>query len=217
MNLKRIRIGSVVIGMKVMNENHALMTRFLIGRVADTFGIINRFNNTDKQVVFVDYDDLDATRVMVEVCNLMAINNIRTMHMFQSDDSNHTFGISTELVPKHIVRSFLLDSNCDDKFVYVYCKNGDNTIRIAPKFVDKPYRKQHYLLTLTNPSAYGIHMYHKGLTDTLIRAFPETTLEDGYNLIKGEIIGIPDTQSTGRFDDSTMNDVIWKVYETIRW
>jgi hypothetical protein len=217
MNLKRIRIGSVVIGMKIMNEEHALMTRFLIGRVAYTAGVINRFLNTDKQVVFIDYDDLDATKVMVEVCNLMAKYDIRTMHMFQSDDSNHTFGISTELVDKQTVRNFLLDSHCDDKFIYVYCKNGDNTIRIAPKFVDKSYRIQHYLLTLTNPTVRGIHTYHKGLTDTLIRAFPETDTDSGSNMIFEEIVTTGDIQSEGRFDDSTMDDCIWKVYETIRW
>ena len=211
MNLKRIRIGQIVIGMKVMNENHALMTRFLIGRVADTFGIINRFNNTDKQVVFVDYDDLDATKVMVEVCNLLAKYDIRTMHMFQSDDSNHTFGISTELVDKLTVRSFLLDSHCDDKFVYVYCKNGDNTIRIAPKFVDRPRRIQHYLFTITNPTAIGNHIYHKGLVDTLIRAFPEAT-----DSIIDEIGWEPENGSL-QWDNSTMDDCVWKVYETIRW
>lgn len=203
MNLKRIRIGSVVIGMKVVNENHALMTRFMIGHVADTMGILNRFVNTDKQCIFIDYDDYPLHDIQIELNNLMFKYNIKSFFLFESDDSGHRFGISPDLVDKQVVRSFLLDSHCDDKFVYIYCKNGDNTIRIAPKFADRPYRQQGFIMTITNLNYNGSPLYHTGLLVTLISGFSD--------------IDISQIDKIKEQDNSSVFDVIWKVYETIRW
>jgi len=57
MTLLRTRLGNWRLGIRIERLPQTLVVRTLFSHVADTIGILNKFSNTDKMCLFLDFDD----------------------------------------------------------------------------------------------------------------------------------------------------------------
>jgi hypothetical protein len=196
--LSKIRIGQYVFGIRVNMYKHGTAVRFLAGHIADCVGVLNRFENTISQALFIDFDK----------CNLEDVENycrwiqfhyhLGEMYVFESSKGHYNM-IDPDLLPSELVKEILIQCNiADKKFVTIYMLNGDNTIRLSPKFTETEHRTINHILTISG-SPESKWPRHYALSELLFR-----------------YVKIP-LSKTCSYDLSEQKDLIFKEYETLQW
>src|SRR5712692_6886787 len=202
-SLKRIRLGNIVIGLRINTSNHKLSGQFMLGHVADTMGILNRFKNTNKQCLFADFDNCNSWEAIQETTRIA--EEIGDTFMFESSP-NHYNIISTALIDPIIIQQILMESPLvDSKFKWIYFKFKDNTIKILDKYVSgKPYRKIKFKY-----HAFGNNnaIHHRDLLIALTKIYPEIVTPKIEYMIN----------ELDKTDASIILDLITKRYETVNW
>ena len=196
--LKRIRLGNYLIGMRLEKLPHSIVFRTLVSHVADTAGVLNKFNNTDKMCMFMDFDDRYPIDIISPLLAGLSQSYSLLFHLFKTSE-NHYNAISTTLISKtHLHELMIRNAHyMDYRFVYVYDRDGCNAMRTTPKLVDgNIYRPIKYIKTF-NESMDSRYPNHRGLSIFL-----------HYGL---------DAPLTTHTDNSTEDDLIIREYETINW
>jgi hypothetical protein len=199
--MKRIRIGQYVIGSRINIAGHALFGNFMIGKVADTMGVVNTIPNSKDQMLFIDYDTNIAD----------AMKEIRKMKLtglfFSSSTKNqetHYFFISPFHYTPLMIREILAKSEfVDGKFVAVYMRDKVNAIRLVPKSIGKNQSRTIKLLFYLS-------------FDPLISS--RIAVSGMFNLIQEFYPNVTHLITDSFFLDTTVkNDINIREYETIRW
>lgn len=196
--LKRIRLGNYLFGMRVEKLPHSIVFRSLVSRVADTAGVLNKFYNTDKMCMFMDFDDKVSPLQIHHVLTELVLSGGLTFHLFKTSESHYN-AISPNLIERFMLDSLMKQylQKMDYRFVYVYFRDGCNAMRVVPKIVDNTiYREISYVRSYRARDSYWIQ--HKGLNIYLKNLFPEIPLGDN-------------------MDESSQHDLILREYETINW
>lgn len=194
--LFKARIGHFTFGFRFNLYKHGIAFRFLYGHIADCIGVLNKFENTKQQALFIDFDKCGISEIMEYISHLDYDYNIGESYIFESS-TNHYFMICPSLFDIHEIRNILINCDiADSKFTTIYLLNGDNTIRITPKFNEKKNRE--IKLFATFQPEFSKRVRHMGLSLLLNRHF---------NIV------VP----AGLYDGSTENDLITKEYETLQW
>lgn len=201
-SLKRIRLGNYIIGGRIQTSKHKLSGQFMFGHVADTIGIMNSFKNTTQQVLFIDYDLATLSMIENEIREIQIHNELGDAFIFESSPG-HYFVIFLDLIEPYLVRYILNHSEfIDSKFVFVYNKYGDNTLRILPKVTEKSLERPIKFRKIIEGNNIN-HIKHKGLWLSLVQIYP-IGLSGYYD-------------SRNIWDNSTPEDCKFKSYETVNW
>ena len=192
-----IRLGQYKMGFRFNIYHHGIAFRWLSGHIADTLGVLNRFENTSQQALFIDFDKQELEDVINWISHAQEQYNFDTAYIFHSSN-NHYNMMTTELFDATEIREILNQCNIvDDKFRAIYYLHGDNTIRIAPKFSEKESRKVIFIGSLKSEKKSN-RVRHNGLSELFHRVFYILPEQNG-------------------LDTSTENDLIMKEYETLNW
>lgn len=194
--LIKFRLAQFTIGMKFNIYQHGIAFRFLYGHIADCVGILNIFRNTKLQALFIDFDANNIVDIYDYIQYLHDEYFLGNIFVFESS-KNHFNIICPNLLSISIIREIMLECPfIDKKFLNIYVLNGDNTIRITPKFTEKSNREINLVYVSERTSPY---LSHNGLVQIIKRHFYIPDIDYGY------------------LDNSTENDVIYKEYETLQW
>ena len=194
--LKRLRLGNVLFGMRLERLPHSVVFRALVSHVADTVGVLNRFKNTDKMCLFMDLDDRAESPLQ------MLSDDGFSYIMFETS-KKHRNVICPDLISKeeldYHMKKYL--RYMDYRFNYVYFRDGCNAIRITPKLVDGKMLRQIRIIA-TSVNFRSPTKMHRGLVKLVSDVFGDDYMKPFFN---------------SRLDDSTKDDLIERRYETINW
>jgi methionine synthase I (cobalamin-dependent) len=167
--------------------------------VADTIGILNKFSNTDKMCLFLDFDDkCNIEKIITQVIPELISDGLDYI-LFETSSNHHNI-ICPTLITKDQLDALMMKylKYMDYRFAYVYQRDNCNAIRITPKLVDGKMLRQIKII------ASGFNAYnqpcHKGILELISDVFE--------NDFWGTFI---------KTDDSTKDDLIERRYETINW
>jgi hypothetical protein len=195
--LKRVRVGNVLFGMRLERLPHSVVFRALVSHVADTIGILNRFRNTDKMCFFMDLDDRAESPLQ------MLSDDGFSYIMFETSKKHRNI-ICPDLISKeeldYHMKKYL--RYMDYRFNYIYFRDGCNAIRITPKLVDGKMLRQIRIIE-THVKTWPQTKMHRGLVELVSDVFGKEHMLTFFN--------------SGRLDDSTKDDLIERRYETINW
>jgi hypothetical protein len=194
--LKRVRLGNVLFGMRLERLPHSVVFRALVSHVADTVGVLNRFKNTDKMCLFMDLDDRAESP-------LQMLSDDGFSYIVFETSANHRNVICPDLISKeeldYRMKKYL--RYMDYRFNYVYFRDGCNAIRITPKLVDGKMLRQIKIIA-TSVNFRSPMKMHRGLVELVSDVFGDDYMKPFFN---------------SRLDDSTKDDLIERRYETINW
>jgi hypothetical protein len=200
--LKRVRLGNVLFGMRLERLPHSVVFRALVSHVADTVGVLNRFKNTDKMCFFMDLDDRAESPSLMECLQMLSDDGFSYI-MFETSKKHRNI-ICPDLISKdeldYHMKKYL--RYMDYRFNYVYFRDGCNAIRITPKLVDGKMLRQIRIIE-THVKTWPQTKMHRGLVELVSDVFGKEHMLTFFN--------------SGRLDDSTKDDLIERRYETINW
>lgn len=203
----RIRIGDFVMGINGNRTEHALMGKFMIGKIARTVGVVNTIPNMQQQMLFADFDISSLPNVMHDIRDWKDAFNMGDIFLFQSGDlgDKHYFIISPcQYEPQEIRRILAYANYVDDKFVSTYIRYHDNTIRIIPKVKGKKeFRPIKFLMFIKGNTNRTIV---RGMMELLIPLYPN--IKD---------YKVSDIKNGIHLDKTSKDDLTMREYETIRW
>lgn len=206
-SLKSIRLGNWRIGLRIHTSEHKFSGQFMFAHVADTFGITNRFRNTSLQALFLDVDkqslrDIEGFMYYLDKDNY----EIGDSFVFESSPDKYHVICPTLFDPRELAK-ILVDCKgfADDRFITHYFMYGDNTIRIWPKYTEKTIERKVKFVKYIDGSVMRIA--HKGLLNAVLNNIDNDTIMHNTNMMKEKPF----------IDNSSLDDLICKRYETVNW
>lgn len=197
----RVRLGQYRIGLRIEQLPHSIIVRFLFSKVADTAGVLNKFANTNQQVLFMDFDDrANIYEIKERIYQMQRKFNLGDIFIMKSSE-NHFIGICFDLCYAWEIKQMMnyISDITDYRFTYVMSRDGYNALRFTPKIIDNT---MHRIIKLYDIS-YGFNterMKHTGLMSLFFDKF-----------------GFPNISTYKNADQSTESDLYIRRYETINW
>ena len=203
----RIRIGNYVAGITGNKTEHAIFGRFMIGKVADTIGVLNSIKGIQQQMLFADFDSGSISDVFKDLMLLIKLNmKLSDIMLFKSSMKNqpdHYFIISPfHYEPIEIRMIYAIAKHIDPKFVAVYMRDGVNAIRLIPKQIGKNQSRMITFIAVI-PQSNKNRATVEGMLQVLADTFPTITQSKLFPI--------------GHPDGSKPSDFMTREYETIRW
>lgn len=197
-----MRIGNSVMRLTMNRTEHALFGRFMIGRVADTIGVLNSIKGYDTQMFFADFDNSDLNLIENQL-SLEPLSDFLIFKSIHENESDRYMVISPFHYDKRTIRLTLADlcGLIDPKFVAVYMRDGVNAIRLIPKQIGNQQTRKIEFVKVCRMNRKRKAVY--GLIQILIENFPRQDLV-------ASLIGFDS-------DETKPNDITLREYETIRW
>lgn len=197
-----MRIGNSVLRITMNRTEHALFGRFMVGRVADTIGVLNSIKGYDTQMFFADFDNTDLNTIENQL-SLEPLSDFLIFKSIHENEPDRYMVISPFHYDKRTIRLTLADlcGLIDPKFVAVYMRDGINAIRLIPKQIgNKQSRKIEFVkicrMNRKRPAVFTMMMILR--QNKLI---PQNGLDENWNY---------------KFPASN-RDITLREYETIRW
>lgn len=197
-----LRIGNSVIRIKMNRTEHALFGRFMVGRVADTIGVLNSIKGYETQMFFADFDSTDLNTIENQL-SLEPLSDFLIFKSIHEGEPDRYLVISPFHYDKRTIRLTLADlcGLIDPKFVAVYMRDGINAIRLIPKQIGNHQTRKIEFVKSCKMNRKRKAVY--GLIEILIENFPRQDLV-------ASLIGFD-------LDETKSSDITLREYETIRW